>query len=1004
MTTTKRSSLWVLAGVALTSIVLLADLSRLLGSIESVGQRAYDARVFTGFRVFFWNTSELGDAIRLWAETQASFDVERLLSWHLLVDAIAFTPAYSALIGLGLRALGGGRELAWTTGLALFVIDCAETATTSWVLVHHDLRITDGGWLAAIQVLSLLKWIALAATLVLALVLLRSPGGTTTTGAVRRARRGEGQTPGLALLGLVVVVLLFVALVALPGGGPLDQIPDVVRAQLATGRWGGSALALLLLGAAVAAAGTVSTDPRHARAPGSTLRSRNVILAAAALSAVLMLVACAADGEARLVPLAPLFVAAAVTAAAWLARRAGVSAAPPQSCKEEPGVRDAADRRAVSWIGALAGLVCVSGGLAVLRASFPPALLEVKPGPHFWAVRVIAGIVVALLGGLAVQGLVTRLHAWAVSRRGGGRIRRGWPWLVAGATVAVAAFLAIRPAQGRSFGSLGVAAVGFALLAVVVGALAWASRSRPAWSATRDLGFGARTPWFALVVATWVVASIINTEGIYHDVRVGRDLGPATPRYPDVEQALKAWVQAQSGECRPKDGDSVPLVLVAAPGGGIRAAYWTAATLDSLFGPEQGDCAVRRLFAVSGVSGGSVGAAAWISARAKGAHGGEAVKQMAQDRGLAAAVAGLLLRDLYQPFTGIATRWRDRAALLEDGWAETAGVFGGEAEGSRAPLRWAALGEGLDWIPVLVLNASSVTDGCRVLVSNTGALPAASGPDCAASTAGARRVGPVSGAIDPLPGLYRRGEGEADACREEGRGRLAGMRAVTAMLLSARFPVVSPSGALLRCVRSDPAAHADSATRRDRLVTYAVDGGYYENSGLLSLLQIWGALEPLVAARNAAAASSWRIVPSIVLADNHYRSMARAAPQGRPLELVVPIKAVGGNALFGQAALEQMAALAMGRGQTAPRGLDTPGILPRGTGEVRSTTAGGCFRVLAPVRQPSVAAPLGWVLSEASMEDLDAQLASRLRDDDSEPGSGVCALRREVVGSGSRVQ
>jgi hypothetical protein len=196
MTTTKRSSLWVLAGVALTSIVLLADLSRLLGSIESVGQRAYDARVFTGFRVFFWNTSELGDAIRLWAETQASFDVERLLSWHLLVDAIAFTPAYSALIGLGLRALGGGRELAWTTGLALFVIDCAETATTSWVLVHHDLRITDGGWLAAIQVLSLLKWIALAATLVLALVLLRSPGGTTTTGAVRGREGAKARLRG----------------------------------------------------------------------------------------------------------------------------------------------------------------------------------------------------------------------------------------------------------------------------------------------------------------------------------------------------------------------------------------------------------------------------------------------------------------------------------------------------------------------------------------------------------------------------------------------------------------------------------------------------------------------------------------------------------------------------------------------------------------------------------------------------------------------------------------
>jgi len=204
-------------------------------------------------------------------------------------------------------------------------------------------------------------------------------------------------------------------------------------------------------------------------------------------------------------------------------------------------------------------------------------------------------------------------------------------------------------------------------------------------------------PWFALVVAIWWVASIINTEGIYHDARVGRDLGPATPRYSNVEQALGAWLQAQSGNCRPKAGDSVPLVLVAAPGGGIRAAYWTAATLDSLFGPEQGDCAARRLFAVSGVSGGSVGAAAWVGARAEGTHGGAAVKRMAQDRGLAAAVAGLLLRGPVPALHRHRHSLARRAALLEDGWTETAGVFGGEGEGegSRAPLKWATSGRGL---------------------------------------------------------------------------------------------------------------------------------------------------------------------------------------------------------------------------------------------------------------------------------------------------------------------
>ncbi|MEE4144229.1 MAG: hypothetical protein V2I26_05460, partial [Halieaceae bacterium] len=53
-----------------------------------------------------------------------------------------------------------------------------------------------------------------------------------------------------------------------------------------------------------------------------------------------------------------------------------------------------------------------------------------------------------------------------------------------------------------------------------------------------------------------------------------------------------------------------PVILVAAAGGGIRAAYWTAttlATLESIAGFGQG------LFAISGVSGGSVGAAVYTA-------------------------------------------------------------------------------------------------------------------------------------------------------------------------------------------------------------------------------------------------------------------------------------------------------------------------------------------------------------------------------------------------------
>ncbi len=112
---------WLIIGVALTASVMLADLSRLLGSVESSGLRAYDAQVFTGFYIRFWDTAELGDAIRLWREAQDQVDVKRLLCWHLVIDAVVFIPAYCALIGLGLLALGGKERhlLAWGMALAL---------------------------------------------------------------------------------------------------------------------------------------------------------------------------------------------------------------------------------------------------------------------------------------------------------------------------------------------------------------------------------------------------------------------------------------------------------------------------------------------------------------------------------------------------------------------------------------------------------------------------------------------------------------------------------------------------------------------------------------------------------------------------------------------------------------------------------------------------------------------------------------------------------------------
>jgi hypothetical protein len=89
----------------------------------------------------------------------------------------------------------------------------------------------------------------------------------------------------------------------------------------------------------------------------------------------------------------------------------------------------------------------------------------------------------------------------------------------------------------------------------------------------------------------------------------------ATKRY-DVD--LKAWREARladdpAGLARKQPASRPPLIIVATAGGGIRAAYWTTTVLGGLQEELAGDEKKfnEMLYAISGVSGGSLGAAVY---------------------------------------------------------------------------------------------------------------------------------------------------------------------------------------------------------------------------------------------------------------------------------------------------------------------------------------------------------------------------------------------------------
>ena len=205
------------------------------------------------------------------------------------------------------------------------------------------------------------------------------------------------------------------------------------------------------------------------------------------------------------------------------------------------------------------------------------------------------------------------------------------------------------------------------------------------------------------------------------------------------------------------------------------------------------------------------------------------------------------------------------------------------------------------------------------------------------------------------------------------------MRATTAALLAARFPVVTPSGAMSRCVTLESNLGTPRPRPLQRIETdYVVDGGYLENTGILTLAQVWDAVEAPVTRCNAAAGQGqsiegcpsdaagplW-IEPWFIMMENHYRSAVAAPPSGdRPTELLVPlVTASKRSTTLDTVPLEQLLAIDVSRGFVpVPGGVRSP------------VTDCNRFVRLAPLRQPTVEAPLGWVLAPDTRLRMEGEL------------------------------
>jgi predicted acylesterase/phospholipase RssA len=374
-----------------------------------------------------------------------------------------------------------------------------------------------------------------------------------------------------------------------------------------------------------------------------------------------------------------------------------------------------------------------------------------------------------------------------------------------------------------------------------------------------------------LIVATFTaIALITGIVGDNHDVRLIEN--SATPTPLRLDKVVDTWMAAN--QCAkdpndPKDAKVCPRpVIVAASGGASRAGFFTASMLGELLdkASDHGLDATglrNRLFAISSVSGSSVGAVMTVAALGGGGpdtkfpckptkfsdwYGDDiqnwrgCLESLMSGDFLTPTFIGLTFHDMI-PFGP----WADRATILEQSWEDTfaAGMDEKKQPGkmpkcSDEPYRLECPFFGLQptkelWLPLLILNGVSVTTGQRIVTTLLDSTYDATSYDAKAScpTTGE----PTKCTLFSETWFFHellRDQTQSDQWLERLQRVLTSdyqhgaikndISLSTAAHNSARFPIVSPPGNI--------------RNQQHFVVDRVVDGGYMENFGVLAAFEL----------------------------------------------------------------------------------------------------------------------------------------------------------------------
>jgi len=367
-----------------------------------------------------------------------------------------------------------------------------------------------------------------------------------------------------------------------------------------------------------------------------------------------------------------------------------------------------------------------------------------------------------------------------------------------------------------------------------------------------------RFPYLPIIFVLVLVFSWADLND-NHEIRL-LDHPPSLSTQDDVATEFARWFESREDIKQYKD--EYPVYLVAAQGGGIYAAYETAIFLARM--QDQCPAFRKHLFAISGVSGGSVGAAIFASvldampieestiacpSMSRYFERSTILGKQSYESGVVEGyVRGVLSpkNDLLSPLIGATLfgdfsqrflPWRigllDRARALEFA-LEKAGA--GDKEQSLLSQEYMAHWTSGKQLPALVLNATDSASGRRVVFSPF-----------------TFRTKNVEAQIDSLIPFQTLNPTETL--------QPLNLRLSTAAFVSARFPWVSPAAAI-------PAK--DDFSPPDIKKTRLVDGGYFDNSGVETAVDLLQSLEDRITELNKVPGRPKVALKLIVLGGGQY--------------------------------------------------------------------------------------------------------------------------------------